>query len=223
MAPAGSCDFVSSEDPCLIDDFTDDLAQNFLTDLLDASGIQYLSPENYTIELTTFLLLNCDVDVMNQFHCLLVLLTGKRINFSFDRTAPLASVWQLLKAINVADFKIGCTGCDSLAKCRCVSYTFRRVDERPQESFSISASVGEDQQFPAPQSLGVSAMAEDFIPHYAFDSEQERFSRPMPTQPPFHVLDEIVMDGGQIPSSQVRRLIGKYEAMSQPGGRPPDV
>lgn len=222
MAPAGSCDFVNSDDPCLIDDFTDDLAQAFLTDLLDASGIQYLSPENYAIELTTFVLLNCDVDVMNQFHSLLVLLTGKRINLSFDQTKPLASVWQLLKAINVADFKIGCTGCDSLTRCRCVGHTFHRIEEKPQELAVTPMSAKEDRRFPAPHSVGVSAMAEDFVSHDTSSSNWEH-SKPKSTLPPFHISDEIVADGGQTPPSQVRRLIGKYEAMSQPGGRPPDV
>lgn len=214
---------MNNDDPCLIDDFTDDLAQTFLTDLLDASGIRYLSPENYTIELTTFVLLNCDVDIMGQFHSLLVLLTGKRINISFDKTKPLASVWQLLKAINVADHRIGCTGCDSLKKCCCVGYTFHHIEEEPREPVSTPKLTDEDQRFPAPHSLGVSAMAEDFVSYNASSSKREKPSRSKSTLPPFHISDEKVADGGQTPSSQVRRLIGKYEAMSQPGGRPPDV
>lgn len=160
---------------------------------------------------------------MSQFHSLLVLLTGKRINISFNRTKPLASVWQLLKAINVADFRIGCTGCDSLTKCRCVSFTFHHVKEGPQEQTLTPMLVEESQRFPAPHPLGVSAMAEDSVSHDTSSSNWEQPPRPKSTPPPFHISDEIVTDGGQTPSSQVRRLIGKYEAMSQPGGRPPDV
>lgn len=215
MAPVGSCDFVSKDDPCLINDFNDDLAQRFLTDLLDASGIQYLSPENYVIELTTFVLLNCDVDIMSQFHSLLVLLTGRRINLSFDQRYPLASVWKLLKAINVADFKIECTGCSSLSRCNCVNQTFHHdneieiqiTDEAPQPS------TGEE-QFPI-CSMAVESGTSNVIMKPKSESKS--------THSPFHFQDERVTDGRQTPPSHVRRLIGKFEALSQPGGRPPDV
>lgn len=249
-AQDGSCDFANTEDPQLLrtpDDFTDDSAQTFLTDILDASGIKYLSPENYIIEITTFVLLNCDVDVMSQFHQLLLLLTTKRINIEFRPTAPLSSVWRLLKAINVAKFEILCTGCGSQTRCNCTTDVFCRsptIIQKTNIHGATSIPLEEDEESEKTVNTPVKTLEVVSIPLGYVESEEintENFTEEgsnieLQQQqehsnfniPGVHFTEcrgyqDENSGRKDLPSSPIRRLINKFEAMSQYGGRPPEM
>lgn len=214
METDGSCDFVVKGDPallCLLTDFSDDHASSFIKEILDASGIIYLSPENYVIELTTFVLLNCDVDIMDQFHTLLLLLTTKRIKMDFNQDCPLASIWLLLKTINVASHEICCTGCRSTSRCACSFQSFKNLDA----DSSDCEAYGEDSTNEEPLLLTQEP------------SDQEFRNEPMSSA---RLSDAIgcrsSLDGRlgvSSPPPKVHRLIRHFEAMAQPNGRPPEI